>query len=137
MENPVSGEDRIVFTKTAQQTGGEVFELEVFIRAGAPGTPEMVHSLQDESFKMLSGSLDFRIGGQERRLKAGESLLIPKGTPHNWWNESDEEAQALVEIRPELLAEEFVENLYGLCSEQGAISNLLQSRFVIAVHMDE
>ena len=50
MENPVTGEERIVFTKTAQQTGGELFELEVFIRAGAPGTPEMVHSLQDESF---------------------------------------------------------------------------------------
>ena len=45
MDNPVSGEDRIVFTKTAQQTGGELFELEVFIRAGAPGTPEMVHAL--------------------------------------------------------------------------------------------
>jgi uncharacterized cupin superfamily protein len=81
MENPVGGEDRIVFTKTAQQTGGEVFGLEVFIRAGAPGTPEMVHPLQDESFEVLSGSLDFRIGGQERRLEAGESLLIPKGTP--------------------------------------------------------
>ena len=49
MVNPVGGEDRIVFTKTAQQTGGEVFGLEVFIRAGAPGTPEMVHPLQDES----------------------------------------------------------------------------------------
>ncbi len=91
MENPVTGEDRIVFTKTAQQTGGELFELEVFIRAGAPGTPEMVHSLQDESFEVLSGFLDFRIGGQERRLKKGESLLIPKGTPHRW-NASDEEA---------------------------------------------
>ena len=44
MENPVAGETRIVFTKSAQQTGGEVFELEVLIRAGAPGTPEMVHS---------------------------------------------------------------------------------------------
>ncbi len=31
MENPVSGEDRIVFTKTAQQTGGELFELEVLV----------------------------------------------------------------------------------------------------------
>jgi hypothetical protein len=58
MENPVLGENRIVFTKTAQQTGGEVFGLEVFIRPGAPGTPEMVHAFQDESFEILSGSLD-------------------------------------------------------------------------------
>ena len=137
MENPVSGEDRIVFTKTAQQTGGELFELEVFIRAGAPGTPEMVHSLQDESFKILSGSLDFRIGGHERRLNAGESLLIPKGTPHNWWNESNEEAHALVELRPALRSEEFFANFYGLCSEKGALPNPLQLAVLINEHKDE
>lgn len=138
MENPVSGEDRVVFTKTAQQTGGEVFELEVFIRAGAPGTPEMVHSLQDESFEILSGSLDFRIGGgQEQRLEAGESLLIPKGTPHNWWNASDEEAHALVEITPALRSEEFFANLYGLCSETGTLPNPLQMAVLIDEHKDE
>jgi quercetin dioxygenase-like cupin family protein len=120
MENPYQGEARIVFTKTAQQTGGEVFGLEVFIRAGTPGTPEMVHPLQDESFEILSGSLDFRIGGQERRLEAGGSLLMPKGTPHNWWNESNEEAHALVELRPALRSEELFANIYGLLNEKGA-----------------
>jgi quercetin dioxygenase-like cupin family protein len=137
MENPVGGEDRIVFTETAQQTGGEVFGLEVFIRAGAPGTPEMIHPLQDESFKVLSGSLDFRIGGREQHLKAGESLLIPKGTPHNWWNASNEEAHALVELRPALRTEEFFANLYGLCSEKGALPNPLQLAVLIDEHRDE
>ena len=137
MENPVSGEDRIVFTKTAQQTGGELFELEAFIRVGAPGTPEMVHPHQDESFKMLSGSLDVRIGGQEQRLTAGESLIIPKGTPHNWWNASDEEAHALVELRPALRSEELFANLYGLCSEKGALPNPLQLAVLVNEHWDE
>ncbi len=137
MDNPVSGEDRIVFTKTAQQTGGELFELEVFIRAGAPGTPEMVHSLQDERFEILSGALDFRIGDQERRLAAGESLLIPKGTPHNWWNASDEEAHALVEIRPALRSEELFANIYGLCSEKGALPNPLQLAVLVNEHWNE
>ena len=137
MENPVSGEDGIVFTKTAHQTGGELFELEVFIRAGAPGTPEMIHALQDESFKVLSGSLNFRIGGQEQHLTAGESLLIPKGTPHNWWNASNEEAHVLVELRPALRSEEFFANLYGLCSEKGALPNPLQLAVLIDEHRDE
>jgi quercetin dioxygenase-like cupin family protein len=137
MENPVSGEDRIVFTKTAHQTGGESFGLEVFIRAGAPGTPEMIHPLQDESFELLSGSLDFRIAGQERRLQAGESLLIPKGTPHNWWNESDEEAHALVELRPALRSEDLFANLYGLCSEKGTLPNPLQLAVLVNEHWDE
>lgn len=137
MENPVSGEDRIVFTKTAQQTDGEVFELEVFIRAGAPGTPEMVHPLQDESFEVLSGSLDFRIGGQERHLKAGGNLVIPKGTPHNWWNESNEEAHALVELRPALRSEELFANIYGPCIEKGALPNPLQLAVLVNEHWDE
>jgi quercetin dioxygenase-like cupin family protein len=137
MENPVSGEDRIVFTKTAQQTGGELFELEVFVRAGAPGTPEMVHPLQDESFKVLSGSLNFRIGGQEQLLKAGESLLIQKGTPHNWWNEGNEEAHALVEIRPALRSEELFANIYGLWSEMGGLPNPLQLAVLFNEHWNE
>jgi quercetin dioxygenase-like cupin family protein len=137
MENPVSGEDRIVFTKTAQQTGGELFELEVFVRAGAPGTPEMVHPLQDESFKVLSGSLNFRIGGQEQLLKAGESLLIQKGTPHNWWNEGNEEAHALVEIRPALRSEELFANIYGLFNEKGALPNPLQMAVLFNEHFNE
>ncbi len=122
MENPALGERRIVFTKTAQQTGGESFGLEVFIRAGAPGTPEMVHTFQDESFEILSGSLDFRVGGQERRLEAGESLLIPKGTPHNWWNASEEELFA---------------NIYGLCSENNRLADPLQMAVLFDEHWDE
>ncbi len=137
MENPYQGEARIVFTKTAEQTGGEVFGLEVYIRAGAPGTPEMVHPLQDESFEILSGSLDFRIAGQERRLEAGESLLIPKGTPHNWWNESNKDAHALVELRPALRSEELFANIYGLLNEKGDLPNLLQMAVLFNEHFNE
>ncbi len=137
MENPLVGEDRIVFTKTAHQTDGEVFGLEVFIRGGAPGTPEMVHPLQDESFEIVSGSLNFRIGGQERRLEAGESLLIPKGTPHKWWNASDEETHALVELRPALRSEEVFANIYGLFNEKGAVPNSLQMAVLFNEHFEE
>lgn len=137
MENPVAGEDRIIFTKTARQTGGELFELEVFIRAGAPGTPEMVHPLQDESFEILPGTLDFRIVGQKQRLKAGESLVIPKGMPHNWWNGSGEEAHAFVQLRPAPRSEEKFANIYGLCSEKGKMPNLLRMAVLVNEHRDE
>ena len=63
IENPVAG-DRLIFTKTARQTDGESLEFEIFAWAGASGTPEMVHILQDESFEVLSGSLDLLVAGQ-------------------------------------------------------------------------
>ena len=59
------------------------------------------------------------------------------GTPHNWWNASDEETHALVELRPALRSEEFFANLYGLCSEKGTLPNPLQMAVLIDEHKDE
>mgnify|MGYP000082402295 CR=1 FL=1 len=136
MENPVAG-DRLIFTKTTRETGGESLEFEIFAWAGASGTPEMVHTLQDESFEVLSGSLDLLVAGHERRLKAGESLIVPKGTPHRWWNGSDEEAHVLIELRPALRMEEFLANWYGLCNDKGSLPNPLQMAVLINEHLNE
>jgi len=38
----------------------------------------------------------------------------PPGTPHRFWNDTAEEARALVELRPELNSEIFFETLYEL-----------------------
>lgn len=38
----------------------------------------------------------------------------PPGTPHRFWNDADEEARALVKLRPALNSETFFETLYGL-----------------------
>ncbi len=136
IENPVAG-DRLIFTKTTQETGGESLEFEIFAQAGASGTPEMVHTFQDESFEVLSGSLNLLVGGQERRLEAGESLVVPKGTPHKWWNESDEEAHVLIEFRPAGRMEEFLVNFYGLCSDKGGLPNPLQLAVLFNEHLNE
>lgn len=136
MENPVSG-DRIVFTNTAQQTAGESLVFEMFAWPGASGTPEMIHPLQDESFEVLSGSLNLLVRGQERHLEAGESLVVPKGTPHKWWNESNEEAHVLVEFRPALRMEEMLANLYGLCNDKGRLPNPLQLAVLFNEHWNE
>jgi hypothetical protein len=54
----------------------------------------------------------------------------PPGTPHRFWNDTDEEARVLVELRPALNSEIFFETLYGLPrdgkTDENGVPNLLQ-----------
>lgn len=50
--------------------------------------PLHVHDNEDEVFHILEGELRFRIGGEEVRAAAGDSLLAPKRVPHSYRVES-------------------------------------------------
>jgi quercetin dioxygenase-like cupin family protein len=43
-----------------------------------------IHRTQDEIFHVLEGEFRLKVGDQEKRLKAGDMFLIPKGTPHTY-----------------------------------------------------
>jgi quercetin dioxygenase-like cupin family protein len=40
---------------------------------------------------VVSAKLNALVKGKERTLSAGEELLVSPGTPHRWWNTTDEE----------------------------------------------
>lgn len=116
IENPVIG-DRIVFRRTAAESGGELLELDLFAKPGAKGPPEHVHPNQEERFTVIAGSLRAVIRGRERQFTAGEAFVVPAGTPHTWWNDGEEEAQVRVEFRPASRMESFLETIYGLAKD--------------------
>lgn len=95
------------------------------------GNPLHVHPLQEEHFKALSGTLGVQMGEEHQSLGEGEEATVPPGTPHRWWNDSDEqEARVLVELRPALNSEIFFETYYGLArdgkTDENGVPNLLQ-----------
>jgi quercetin dioxygenase-like cupin family protein len=51
--------------------------------------PLHVHHTEDEVFHILDGELRFRVGDDELRAGAGETLLAPKGVPHTYVVESE------------------------------------------------
>ena len=127
--NPVQN-DRIVYRKTAQDTNGELLSAELFVSPRG-GNPLHVHPRQEEYFKAVSGTLGVQVGQEHRRLREGEEAVVPPGTPHRWWNESDDkEAHVLVELRPALNSEIFFETLYGLArdgkTDENGVPNILQ-----------
>ncbi len=126
--NPVQG-DRAVFRTTARDTNGELLRLDLFVSPRG-GNPLHVHPLQEEYFKAVSGTFGVRVGDEHQSLEGGEEAVVPPGTPHRWWNDTDEEAHVLVELRPALNTEIFFETVYGLArdgkTDENGVPNLLQ-----------
>ena len=127
--NPVQ-QDRIIWRKTARETGGESLGADLVVSPRG-GNPLHVHPLQTEYFRAVSGTLGIQVGDEQRWLREGEEAIVLPGTPHRWWNDSDEEeAQVSMEFRPALNSEVFFETLYGLAQDgrvdRNGVPNLLQ-----------
>jgi quercetin dioxygenase-like cupin family protein len=140
LESPINGQ-RAVFRETAEDTGGKLLRLDFFVAPGGFLGNEHLHPKQEERIEVLSGTLRCRIDGRERSVGAGEIIAVPPGTPHTLWNESPEEAHALVEYRPALRMETLFETLFGLgrdgkTDEEGS-PKLLQGAVMLQEYKDE
>ena len=139
--NPVTGL-RTVFRKTAQDTGGELLQVDWIGSPGWTTGPDHVHRRQDERFEVLSGKLGLRVEGVERVLGEGEVLVAPAGYAHAGWNAGDDEVHALVDFRPALRTETAFETLAGLAVDgktngAGAPKNPLRLALVLREYEDE
>ena len=130
--NPRTGQ-RMIFLKTGTETGGELVQIEAYNPPTGVAEPEHVHPFQESGAEVISGSLRFRAGGQERSVKAGESITIPANTPHNFWNDGEEEAHAVQWFRPALKIDEFFEMLFGLAQDGKLNDKGLPSLLQLAV----
>jgi glyoxylate utilization-related uncharacterized protein len=72
---------------------------------GAPGrwiAPLHLHRSDDEAWYVLEGTLHVRMREQEIELPAGSAVLVPRGTPHTYWNPSAERARYLLIMTPRI-----------------------------------
>ena len=121
IENPVSGQ-RLIFRKTAQDTGGELLEVEAVYTKPTPSRPPVHHHpRQEERFEVLSSGLNVVVNGRERTLEEGEFLIIPPGVPHQMWA-AEAGARVNWQTRPALKTEAFFETVWGLAKD-GKVNN--------------
>lgn len=114
--NPRTGQ-RMVFLETGEETSGQSVRIDSYNPPSPPLEPEHVHPFQESGAEVLSGSLRFRVGGEERSVKAGESITIPANTPHYFWNDGAEEAHSVGWFRPPLKTDRFFESFFGLAQD--------------------
>ena len=86
--NPRTGQ-RMIFLQTGKETSGELVRIDSYNPPTGVAEPEHVHPFQQSGAEVVSGALRFRIDGEERLVKAGESITIPANTPHFFWNEGN------------------------------------------------
>jgi hypothetical protein len=96
---------------------------------GVLGSPR----IQQSGAEVISGSVRFRVGAEERSLKAGESITIPANTPHFFWNDGEEEAHFIGWFRPALKIERFFESFFGLAQDGKLNEKGLPSMLQLAV----
>jgi quercetin dioxygenase-like cupin family protein len=114
--NPVTGL-RTVFRKSAQDTSGELVQVDWIGEPDWTTGPDHVHPRQEERFEVLSGKLSLRVEGVERVYSAGDVIVAPAGVPHAAWNAGDDEVHVLVDFRPALRTETAFETLAGLARD--------------------
>lgn len=116
LENRVSGE-RVVFLRTAAETGGELLEMDDFWTRADHQTPEHVHPEMEERWEVMAGHCRFLIAGSERLAGPGETVTAPAGAPHTARKVGAEPVHLRIQMRPALRWEEFVARLFALSNE--------------------
>ena len=101
-----------------KQENGYVY-CSSMIEPFAPGPPEHVHGNFDEYFEVANGELSLLVNGEVKKIRPGQKLHIPKGTPHKPFNETADTiyVKGLVAF-PEEFAFYLVQ-VYGLMDNAG------------------
>ncbi len=116
IDNPVTGE-RIVFHQTSRESDGEAVVFETIVGPNGFVAAARVHPMQEERFEIVAGTLGLRVGGEEIVASRGETLTVPAGTPHRFWNSGDEEVRFRCEVRPALQFEQLLETMFALAAD--------------------
>jgi len=82
---------------------GSSLVMAEWVAAGTPNghVPERIaplhkHNNDDEAWYVLEGTLGFQIGDERVEADAGQAVIVPRGTPHTYWNPKPEQAKYLI-----------------------------------------
>jgi quercetin dioxygenase-like cupin family protein len=97
VQGPVGG--LLEFKVRGEQTDGRLTALENVIPPGQ-GPPVHVHAAEDESWYLIEGDLEFRLGEETRVAPEGSFVFVPRGVPHAFRNPGERPARILVMFSP-------------------------------------
>jgi quercetin dioxygenase-like cupin family protein len=115
----------------------DLLRIESVNPPGDEREPVHVHPRQTSGCEVTSGSLVFEVEGRERRLTAGDSILIPPDTPHRFWNDGDEAASSVHSFEPALETAAFFETLFALAAADELDSNGMPRPLQLALLVPE
>ena len=66
--------------------------------------PLHVHHEDDEAWYVVEGELGVRVGDEDVLVPAGGAVLVPRGTPHTYWNARADPARYVLVMTPRIEA---------------------------------
>ncbi len=95
--------------------------FEVILNAGGTGGGNAlvhVHPVADEIFAVTSGRLKIVLAGKEHFAEAGQTITVPRGTPHWFANAGGDSMRATVSFQPPQRHVRFFQNFATLTQKK-------------------
>src|SRR5215467_7848080 len=97
-----------------------------------PGPPRWIaplhlHRIDEEAWYVLEGRLCVKRGDEIVELRAGSAVLLPRGTPHTYWNPSTEPVRYLLIMSPRIYR--LIQEIHATKERTPAIMQALFERF--------
>lgn len=105
-EHHTLGFSHIAFKVLPRETAGGLFVIE-HTHLMKAGPPLHLHHAQEEYFYVMEGRALFQVGERKVELKAGDSVLGPRGVPHTFVPVGETPARMLIAFTPAGQMEEF------------------------------
>ncbi len=97
--------DQVVVLVSAEDSYGALFRCEYIAHEVSPVPRDHIHTHQEERLEVLEGTVRCRVSGVVHMLAAGQTMVMPAGTPHAVWNDDPRGSRSISEYRPAMNAE--------------------------------
>jgi quercetin dioxygenase-like cupin family protein len=114
--NPVIN-DTATFIETCEESKGRnsIVEVELY---KSDGPPLHYHNAFAEKFEVLEGKLYLQMGKQKYVLNVGEQMTVPPGTPHKFYNLTNDKVKFKITFEPGHTGmENFIKIIYSLAAD--------------------
>jgi mannose-6-phosphate isomerase-like protein (cupin superfamily) len=74
--------------------------------------PRHVHFSDDEAWYVLEGKLRVEMGDREAEASSGAAVMVPRGTPHTYWNPGPEPVRYLLIMTPNIYR--LIQNIHAM-----------------------
>lgn len=114
LENRHTGE--VLELLRRRHDGQVVLELRGTLPAHRDGPPLHIHYLEDEVGTVTAGTLSAIVGGRRMDAGPGQSVQLPRGVPHRWWNEGDEPLAFEGQVRPVVDLDRYLQAIFEVAN---------------------
>jgi quercetin dioxygenase-like cupin family protein len=126
---------KMTFLETWAETNGTQLKIDCVSPVTSEREKSHFHPCQENRFTILEGNLHFTINGKEQFAKVGETISIPKNTPHSFYNSGDVDAHYIQEFFPALKIDRLFETFFVLARDgklnKGGTPNILRTALIL------